>query len=94
MLSGKILSSLLDYLIGENLFLLLLGTLLSSFSLTLLIDEKKGDYSNIATTQYSPAGRLREFTGTLIDFGGVENHSYRCSYTSFPTRSLIPTRAS
>lgn len=27
MLSGKILSSLLDYLIGENLFLLLLGTL-------------------------------------------------------------------
>ena len=66
MLSGKILSSLLDYLIGENLFLPLLGTLSSSFSLTLLIDEKKGDYSNIATTQYSLAGHLREFTGTFL----------------------------
>lgn len=41
MLSGKILNSLLDYLIGGNLFLLQLGTLYSSFSLTILIDEKR-----------------------------------------------------
>ena len=44
MLSGKILNSLLDYLIGENLFLPLLGSLSSSFSLTILIEKEDTEY--------------------------------------------------
>lgn len=65
MLSGKILNSLLDYLIGGNLFLLQLGTLYSSFSLTILIDEKSG-YSNIVITHYPLASHLQKFTGTFL----------------------------
>lgn len=68
MLSGKILNSLLDYLIGENLFLPLLGSLSSSFSLTILIEKEKGDYGNIVTTQYPLASHLRKFTGTFLWF--------------------------
>lgn len=67
MLSGKILNSLLDYLIGGNLFLLQLGTLYSSFSLTILIDEKKkSGYGNTVITHHPPASRLWKFTGTFL----------------------------
>lgn len=49
MLSGKILSSLLDYLIGGDLFLWLLGTLYSTFFVMILIGERSMSDSYVGT---------------------------------------------
>lgn len=68
MLSGKILNSLLDDLIGENLFLPLLGKSIVKLLFNNTNWKRKGDYGNIVTTQYPPASHLRKFTGTFLWF--------------------------